>query len=136
MSISLTYSGTVLPLDPDLYWEDENQYSPVSQTVDYGLTGALIIQVDGDSTRRGRPITLRPDDETSAWMIRADLDTLNEWAAIPGAVFTLTLRGIERAVMFRHQDRPAVDARPVLHFRDVQDTDYYLVTLKFMEVEA
>lgn len=134
MSITLQYGTTTLPLDPDLYWEDENQYSPVAQAVDTGLTGALIIQVDGDATRPGRPVTLRPEDDNSAWMIHADLETLKTWAAIAGATFTLTLRGVVRTVMFRHQDKPAVDARPVVHYSDVQAGDFYLVTLKFMEI--
>ena len=134
MSITLQYGDDTLPLDPDLYWADENQYSPVQQTIDPSLTGALIVQVDGDAARPGRPITLEPENEFSAWMIRADIDTLNEWGAIPGATFTLTLRGVARTVMFRHQDKPAIDARPVTHFSDVQPEDYYLVTLKFMEV--
>ena len=134
MSITLQYESTALPLDPDLYWVDENQYSPVEQSVDVGLTGALIVQVDGDPTRPGRPITLQPEDDFSAWMIRADLDQLNAWAAIADGVFTLTLRGVERSVMFRHQDKPAVDAKPVVHFSDVLSGDFYLVTLKFMEV--
>jgi len=134
MSITLQYDATTLPLDPDLYWVDENQYSPVEQSVDTGLTGALIVQVDGDADRPGRPITLQPEDEFSAWMIRADLDQLNAWGAIADAVFTLTLRGVARSVMFRHQDKPAIDAKPVVHYSDVQPGDYYLVTLKFMEV--
>ena len=134
MSITLQYLAETLPLDPDLFWADENQYSPVEQSVDVGLTGALIIQVDGDTERPGRPITLQPEDERSAWMIRADLDTLNAWGAIAGAVFTLTLRGVGHQVVFRHQDKPAIDAKPVVHYSDVQPEDYYLVTLKFMTV--
>lgn len=134
MSITLQYGPDTLPLDPDLYWVDENQYSPVEQSVDTGLTGALIVQVDGDADRPGRPITLQPEDEFSAWMIRDDLDQLNAWGAIADAVFTLTIRGVARSVMFRHQDKPAIDAKPVVHYRDVQGDDHYLVTLKFMEV--
>jgi hypothetical protein len=134
MSISLKYGDDTLPLDPDLYWADENQYSPVQQSVDEGLTGALIIQVDGDADRPGRPITLQPEGDDSAWMIRADLDQLNAWGAIAGAVMTLNLRGVDRSVMFRHQDKPAIDAKPVVHYSDVLDSDYYLVTLKFMTV--
>lgn len=135
MSITLAYAAEpVLPLDPDLYWSDENAYSPVSQAVDIALTGSLIIQADGDDTRPGRPITLEPEDDNSAWMLREDLDTLNRWAAIPDAEFTLTLRGVARTVKFRHQDAPAVFAKPVTHFRDVQPLDPYRVTLKFMEV--
>ena len=134
MSITLKFGSTVLPLDADLFWADENRYSPVKQSVDESLTGALIVQVDGDAARPGRPITLQPEDDFSAWMIREDLDTLNEWGAIPGAEFELTLRGVVYPVMFRHQEPPAIDAKPVVHFSDVQATDYYLVTLKFMTV--
>lgn len=134
MSITLARGGVVLPLDPDLYWADENDYSPVAQTVDRGLDGALIVQVDGDASTPGRPITLQPEDDNSAWMLRQDLETLNAWAALPGAVFTLTLRGVERQVMFRHNDKPAVSAKPVTHFSDVMPFDPYLVTLKFLEI--
>lgn len=134
MSITLQRGAESLPLDEDLLWVDEYRYSPVEQSVDTGLTGALIVQVDGDATRPGRPITLEPPDDTSAWMIRADLDTLQEWGAIPDATFVLTLRGVPRLVKFRHQDKPAIDAKPVVPFSDPLPEDYYLVTLKFMEV--
>jgi len=134
MSITLQYGATVLPLDPDLFWVDEYQYSPVEQSVDTSLTGALILQVDGDEDRPGRPITLKPENEFSAWMVRDDLDQLNAWGAIPDAEFTLTLRGVARAVKFRHQEKPAIDATPVVQYSDTQPEDYYLVTLKFMEV--
>ena len=134
MSNTLQYGAEVLPLDDDLLWVDEYQYSPVEQTVDVGLTGALIEQVDGDATRPGRPITLQPPDDNSAWMIREDIDQLQLWGAIPGAEFTLTMRGVARQVKFRHFDKPAVDAKPVVPFSDPLPTDYYLATLKFMEV--
>ncbi len=134
MSITLQYGSETLPLDDDLLWVDEYQYSPVEAAVDVGLTGALIEQVDGDASRPGRPITLQPPDDTSAWMIREDIDQLQVWGAIAGAEFTLTLRGVARQVKFRHQDRPAVDAKPVVPFSDPLPSDYYLTTLKFMEV--
>lgn len=134
MSITLARSGVVLPLDPDLYWADENEYSPVAQAVDRSLTGALIVQVDGDANTPGRPITLQPEDDTSAWMLQQDLAVLNEWAALPGEVFTLTLRGVERQVIFRHNEAPAVSAKPVTHYSDVMPFDPYLVTLKFLEI--
>lgn len=134
MTISLKYLATTLPLDPDLYWSDEYQYSPVEQSVDASLTGSLIIQEDGDADRPGRPITLEPEDDFSAWMIREDLDTLRAWSTISGAEFELTIRGVARAVKFRHVDKPAVSAKPVVHFSDAAPGDYYLVTLKFMEI--
>lgn len=134
MSITLKYGDETLPLDPDLYWSDEFQHSGVQQAVDRGLTGALIIQVDGDAEKPGRPITLQPEDDLSAWMIREDLETLQAWSEVAGAEFELTLRGVTRNVIFRNHEKPAVDAKPVTHFSDALPTDFYLVTLKFLTV--
>lgn len=134
MSITLKYGEIVLPLDPDLLWVDENDSSAVKQSKERSLTGALIVQVDGDATSPDRPITLQPEDENSAWMILEDVEVLKEWAAIPGAQFELTLRGVAYPVMFRHHEPPALAAKKVVHFQDVQPTDFYLVTLKFMTI--
>lgn len=132
--ISLALNGTTIELDPDLYWSDEHSWQPVTQSVERSLTGALIIQIGGDASSPGRPITLTPEDDRSAWMKQADLDALKAWAAIPGAVLQLTLRGRVRDVMFRLQDKPAIEAKPVTHFRDVQPDDDAIATFKFMEV--
>jgi hypothetical protein len=132
--ITLAYNAISLALDPDLLWSDEHSWSPVEQAVDTSITGALIIQADGDASRPGRPITLQPEGDDSAWMSLADLEQLKAWAAVPGAVFTLTLRGVVRSVMFRHHDKPALEAKAVTHFSDPAGTDPYLLTLKFMEI--
>lgn len=132
--ISLSLNGTTIELDPDLYWTDEHDWHPVTQSVERALTGALIIQIAGDAATPGRPITLAPEDDRSAWMKQSDLDELKAWAAIPGAVLQLTLRGRTRDVMFRHQDKPAIQAKPVTHFRDVQPDDDAIATFKFMEL--
>lgn len=134
MSFTLKYGATTLPLDEALFWVDEFGYSGVQQSVDRGLTGALIVQEDGDVDSPGRPITLQPEDDTSAWMIREDLETLQAWSEIAGAQFELTLRGVTRNVMFRNFEKPAVDGKPVVHYSDAVPTDFYRVTLKFMTV--
>lgn len=132
MSITLGDGTTTITLHPDLFWEDENDWHPVEQTTERSITGALIVQV---ATRQnGRPITLRPEDDGSAWMTQGTLDSLRNWAAVPGKVMTLTMRGIARQVMFRHQDGAALEASPVVHYSDVLSGDYYRVTLRFMEV--
>jgi hypothetical protein len=82
----------------------------------------------------GRPITLEPEDDGSAWMTREVIEQLRNWAAGPGTVLELTLRGVSRNVLFRHQDGAALEARPVVHFSDVASADFYLATLRFMEI--
>lgn len=129
MSITLAYGTTTLDLSPDLYWSDEN-WSPVVQSSDFSLTGALIVQAA--AKQAGRPITLQPEDDHSGAITRATLDILRSWAAVPGREMTLTLRGVGHTVIFRHEDQ-AIEARPFIHFSDVEPGDYYLATLRFTE---
>jgi len=130
--ISLTSAGVTLTLHPDLYWSDEHNWHPVEQTAQRTITGAQIISTA--ARIGGRPLTLEPFDESSAWLPRATVETLRQWAATPGKEMTLTLRGVAYAVLFRHQDAPALDAKPIIHFNDADAADWYSATLKFMEI--
>lgn len=132
MAITLTDGTTTVALNPDLYWSDENSWHPVEQTVQRTVTGAVVVSTA--SRLKGRGITLTPQGDNSAWMSRATLDVLRNWGAVPGAVLTLTLRGINYSVIFRHHDSPAIDATPIVHYQDVDTADWYSITLKFMEV--
>lgn len=131
MTISLTVGATTLNLNPDLLWADEFAWNPVEQTVQRTITGAQIVSV---ATRlSGREITLQPEDDSSAWVPHAQVEQLRQWAAGPGQVLSLTLRGLARDVVFRHQDG-AMAATPVQHLSDTAPGDWYLVTLRFMEI--
>lgn len=131
MSITLTVSATTVTLHPDLYWIDENSWHPVEQRKEYSVTGALIVQAA--ARQAGRPITLQPIDESSAWMTLATVVQLRNWAAVAGQIMQLTLRGVTRNVMFRHEDT-ALEATPVVHFNTVDNADLYQVTIRLMEV--
>lgn len=135
MSITLTFGATALPLSEDFYWSDENAWVPVEQTAQRTVTGALIVSV---ATRiGGRPVTLVPDDGgglLSGYTKRATLDTLRAWASVPGREMVLNLRGVNMAVIFRHQDGNAIDATPLVHYSDVDAADNYSATLRFMEL--
>lgn len=131
MSITLSDGVVTVPLDPDLLWIDENNWHPVEQSVERSITGAQIISA---ATRiGGRSITLQPEDDSSAWMTAAELGQLRAWAAVAGQELQLTLRGITRTVIFRHQDTP-LEAVPVVHYRDVISDDWYRVTFRFLEI--
>ena len=131
MSINLTVGATSVALHPDLLWVDEFDWHPVEQSVERSVRGALIVQVN--ARLAGRPITLEPADDDSAWMTRSVVEQLRNWAAVPGQSMTLTIRGADRTVMFRHQDGAAFEAEPVVHFSDAQATDYYRCTLRLVE---
>lgn len=132
MTITLAYQATTLTLDPDLKWADEHQWHPVEQTSQRTITGALIISTA--ARIGGRPITLQPDDDSSAWMPRSMIDTLRSWAAVPGRQMTLTLRGTPHTVIFRHHDGIAVEASPIVFYSDEDGSDWYKATLRFMEI--
>ena len=133
MSLTLADGTTTLTLNPDLYWSNENTWHPVQQAVERTITGAQVVQVTGMT--KGRPITLEPIDDEAAWMTLADVTALRNWAAVPGKTMTLTLRGVAREVIFRHQDG-GFEARPVLQYRDGHElsADFYLCTIRLMEI--
>lgn len=128
-------TGVALPLPDDLLWADEHAWSPAVASVSYLLTGALLVQ---SATRQaGRPITLvGPSD--MAWVTRATVATLHTWAAAPLAAasgrFELTLRDARTfTVAFRHAET-AIEAEPVLGIPARADTDFYRLTLRFLEI--
>ena len=129
--ISLADAATTISLDPDLLWSDEDNWHPVAQNVERTITGALDIQVA--EMQKGRPITLEPEDDSSAWMRSAVVQQLRNWAAVPGQQLILTLRGVEHTVIFRHQDG-GFEAKPVLHYRDRVPNDWYLCVIRLMEI--
>lgn len=117
----------------DLTWTDEYEWHPINQTAQRTITGALI--VSSSALVGGRPITLEPDDQ-GPWHTRAQVYALRNLAAVPGKTLTLTLRGQNYNVIFRHQDTnsAAVDAKPIIPFNAPIDTDYYKVTIRLMEI--
>ena len=100
---TLAYGTTTITL-PSMLWIDEHEWTPVASSLEYTLTGALVIQTAVRTT--GRPITLTGADDM-AWIPRAQAETLRTWAALPDAVLTLTLPdGRAFTVRFRHADTP------------------------------
>lgn len=132
MSITLTVASTTLTLPADLYWSDELAWAPVEQSIERTITGGVIVSVAARTA--GRPITLEPEDDSSSWTTRATLDQLYTWASIPGQQMTLAIRGGTKTVVFRHQEAPVIDATPVVHYDDVQNADFYKVSLRLMEI--
>ena len=131
-TITLAHAGTTVALSNRLDWTDEFDWHPVEQASSYSTTGALLIDV---ATRQaGRPITLQGTD-TQAWMTRTTMQQLAAWAALPGAVLTLTVRGVARDVVFDHA-QGGFTAEPIWRLLDgeVDAELLYRPVLKFLEV--
>lgn len=131
MTITLSDGDTTVILHPDLYWSDEHNWHPVEQTAQRTITGAMI--VSAAARVAGRPITLEPEDDGSAWMPLSTVLALRNWAAVPGQQLTLTLRGLTYTVLFRHQDG-GLDPRPLVHYNEANNADYYLCVVRLMEI--
>lgn len=129
--ITLSDSTLSVSLHGDLYWSDENNWYPVEQTKQYTLTGSLIVM--SSERKAGRPITLEPEDDGSAWMPYSSVAQLRNFALMPGKQMTLNLRGVNRLVVFRHEDG-GFEATPVKHQNDVLGTDYYRCVLRLLEI--
>lgn len=137
MSITLTHptagaGGTPLAvaLPDDLQWTDEFTWQKVQQSVEYSTTGAVIL--DAFAKQAGQPITLE-GSESYAWCERGVLVTLRNWAAQAGQTFTLTLRGVNRTVVFNHE-AGALSANPILDYSDPIDSDPYAIAIRFLEL--
>lgn len=132
MTITLTYLTTTITLSEDLRWTDEFDWQAVKQNVENTITGGII--VESAAILAGRPITLAPIDEGSAWTSLGDLRAVKAWADVAGRVMQLNIHGATYDVVFRHEEKGAITAAPVVFFSDAADTDYFLVTYKFTEV--
>lgn len=131
MSITLTHPSLgAVTLPPDLLWTDEYTWKQVEQSTEYTTTGALV--VDAWARQAGRPITLE-GAEDRAWCERGPLNTLRTWASQAGQTLTLSLYGVDHPVVFNHESG-ALDASPIVDYNAPTDTDYYAITLRFLEL--
>lgn len=125
----ITLDGIALPAG--LLWSDEFASGRVSQTVRRTLDGSVVVFYG--ELHAGLPITLESEPD-AGWLTRTQVEALALRATSPGGIYTLNLRGQTWRVMFRHQDAPAFEAKPVVPLANPQPGDFYLVTLKLMTV--
>jgi hypothetical protein len=130
MSTTLTYDGATATLPDDMIWSDEYNWHPVVQSSEFTTTGALLIE--SAVKQAGRPISLN-NTEDQGWVTKVACDQIKEWASLPGIVLTLVYRGVTRSVVFDHENT-AFEAEPLVFYREVVNGDYYIVTIRSIEV--
>ena len=135
MQLKNLTDGVALLLPDDLLWSDEHAWSRAVASVSYLLTGALLVQ--SALRQAGRPITLVGAVDM-AWVTRATVATLYDWAGVPLAAtagrFELTLADARVfTVTFRHSET-AIEAEPVTGFPARAASDFYRLTLRLMEI--
>lgn len=134
--------GIDLALPQDLEWVDEFSWSPVQQSIETTLTGALVIQES--KQLRGRPITLQGKDDMG-WVQRTTGNTLMQLRDTAGCAMILSYEKyvdnvytgevlFEYDVMFRHYEPPPLELENVLRYDNFEQTAWYKVrNLRFME---
>jgi hypothetical protein len=125
---SASASPVTIELGDRLLWTDEYEWSAAETETAYSTTGALLIDCAQKSA--GRTITL-DGQAGAAWMRRSTVDQLHSLKSTPGAVFTLTIRGVARSVVWLE-----FDAVPVWMLLDSVHTGetVYRPNFKFIEV--
>lgn len=124
-----------LPLPQGLLWNDEFTWSPLAQTTEYSLTGALI--VEQATKQAGRPITLS-GSRRFAWITRAQAAALKTLLDT-GAPMTLTLHDARTFTVLPADAEPlSVSPLPRVQdsgFADAGATAWLVLeTLKLIEV--
>lgn len=128
-------TGSTIALPGGLMWSDEHDWTPVAQSTEYSLTGALI--VESAEKQAGRPITLT-GGERWTWLTRAELLVLDAALKTVGAEFILTLHdGRSWRVIPRHDGNGPLATAQVRRVLDSGVADpsasakYYLDNLRF-----
>lgn len=126
MSISL--EGIVLP---DLVDELLFQWSGVQSGIDRTLDGSVIVW---EQSQEGRPINLMGGSDWG-FITHEILEDLQDLAAVPNAVYTLSYEGVDTSIRFRNEDAPVILASPIIARPNPAASDYYNnVAIRLMEV--
>ena len=121
-----------IELPADLFWQDETEWTPVEQSQEFSLGGALLIEQG--TKLAGRPITLAGSDNV-AWVKRSVIEALMVEAAKTDHQMTLTLEdGQEFTVMFSHEHGKPLTAEPVIRKLPPESEDYYTLIIRLMEI--
>jgi len=137
--LTRTDTSATIILPDDLFWQDE-AWSPVVQSAERSLTGALILQ---EATRvAGRPITLSgysgQGGQGSA-ITKAKGDELLAWAAIACLPMTLERLGVTYNVRWNHASGSPVSLVPIIFWvnigEDSADDPWYAPTIRLITHE-
>lgn len=118
-------------LNHSMQWVERYHSQDVGQEVRRTITGR--VAVFSAPQVGGRSITLLATED-SGWLTKEVVDYMLSFASVPGAVYPLIFRDESYAVMFRHNDPPAVDMTPLIYRHAAQGTDFLIGQIKLITV--
>jgi len=116
---------------PDLIWEGEFDWTGIVGASDRTLGGLLVVW-EG-SVVRGRAFDLVAYDDMG-WPTRAQLQSVQALAALPGWRGALIYESVSLQVRFRTEDPPVIDMESKLPRPNHASGDYYFGRIKLATV--
>lgn len=127
--MAITLENIDLPVDL-LRTDEFGGWSPVKREHTQGITGKIIVQAG--LLKEGRPITLE-STSNSAWATRAVVNQIYASLLITDPM-TLTINEQTETVIWAPED--PFTAEQVISLSDPDDTDFYIIKLKFITIEV
>ncbi len=106
---------------PDLVWTDKYVETGVETKTERTLTGRQLIW---EQSVYGRPMTLE-GSENSGWILKSNLDLLFAMGQIPNSYYELSFESEIFTVRFRNEEKPCIDAKPIVGRPNQADGDYF-----------
>lgn len=131
-----TATGAVIVLSDSLYPEGEHDWSAIVSNTKYALDGTMI--VEQSERKAGKPYTMQAPDGHGV-LSRATVNALKSERDKLGATFWLDYLAdgsVKRVKVIFDTTAEAIEAKPIKGSTSPQLTDYYNVTLKFLEIPS
>lgn len=129
-----TVTNAVIVLSDSLYPDAEHDWSAIVSSTKYALDGTMIVE---QSVRQaGRPYVMQAPDGHGV-LSRATVNALKAERDNLGATFWLDYLAdevVKRVKVMFDTTQEAINATPIKGSTSPQLTDYYNVTLKFLEI--
>lgn len=131
MKITNLTTMEVLELPDDLYWTDEFEDVPFEEREERTATGLLLLFQQ--AKLEGQPLTLSSSPDRN-WIQRVKVRKLYAWGREMGLKMKLSMESPVDSrsftVSFRHSDKNAIEATPIIDAKPLDDEIYYRITLK------
>ena len=131
-----TATGEIIVLSDSLYPEGEHDWSAIASSTKYALDGTMI--VEQSERKAGRPYVMQAPDGHGV-LSRATVNALKAERDKLGATFWLDYLAdgaVKRVKVIFDTTAEAIEARPIKGSTSPQLTDYYNVTLRFLEIPS
>ena len=129
-------TGNVIILSDSLYPDSEHDWSAIVSNTKYALDGTMIVE---QSVRQaGRPYVMQAPDGHGV-LSRATVNALKAERDKLGATFWLDYladSAVKRVKVMFDTTQEAINATPIKGSTSPKLTDYYNVTLKFLEIPS